>query len=703
MKPFTINYVNNNVDSIIYRINGKEYEMDAKELTCKIWNEQYNTNSSYLSNQIEKHIAPDLNDIPDKTDFPYQIIDDWINSAEIKQFANRLQNEIFFDEASTKYSINSHCLEFFQDNCLDVDKVKESYLLQLYLYYSPYQFALISHLSKLLEELRTILKKKRNIESNGLLEDLYLESDEFIQHFFEELLKEYIPNVISKNQFQINNDNLESHLADYLFNHTLFTDISSPHTSSYYRIGETNFYHSYIQDNQEEFNKYLKTKLSTYVKENNYSFETTKNSVDSSMLNTFFAENFYSPEETGCVTNYKLNKDSFLISYKNYNTNEETIKKISTKDIYDIYMPAPSPNPYEIEEEEFEGSIFRYVKSPISPENFIYYFYKLNGGTFFIPLSLNIDIQKLFKDIGKKYNYNLYDELEEFYNKCNTSDTSYIHTGSLDLVISALTDATYKTNNRKIEMCEICGRFFITQNNGKYCCDGCKNHKKFLDAHKRDPFIIKIQNKRREAERIYVNHESNYYTTTEQTYERYNCNAKESLFSKRKADIIEEYKKFISYIRRIILLDIYDANKRTIVNEIKKTTGIIKEEIYNYGCSFFPKTNDIVEQLPSDGSSTYKFFTPSKEFKDNYPQFEYYFDWNIWLDKIVNTTYDESINRLPIMQEIYDGFCNWLDKTLTYEKYSSLPIEIQESIDYLSSFDEKLYELLIDSNTYKEL
>jgi len=73
MKPiFRIDYINNQISTIAYSIDGKNTKLNALELLCQI--------KSECTKNLSKYVSPNL-----------YLKEDWIDDEDISLFANRLE------------------------------------------------------------------------------------------------------------------------------------------------------------------------------------------------------------------------------------------------------------------------------------------------------------------------------------------------------------------------------------------------------------------------------------------------------------------------------------------------------------------------------------------------------------------------------------------------------------------------------------
>ena len=709
MKPYKINYLNGTADSIEYTIDGIKYKKDILSLLCDFVNDIDVLHEIYLLEEKDTSLYTELqnnfsdylkranlsmNDYLAQNCYNYNklcsvlspdslISGDWYSSPDAISFADKIKREIFFKEANVLYSINEHSLIFLNKYINSLDELKDTPISPLYVFYSPSQYSICMHFLTLQRELRRILieKKKKN-EHLSLIQKLYIQSDEFVNYHLLGILKKYLPEVIIQNQFQSSGNDLSTLIED--FPRTLKRNNNILTRESIYKLEKLDFYHSYITEHPADYIKYIKKNSDMPDKIINDKDITSSLSE----IMDFFHRHFYMPEKNGYLSSYKYSDNCFIIDYMDFNTHK--IRSISIE-IPDKHLKLLN---------FISKTMLDKTKESGLPVELSVCFATPDGGNLLLPLSSDVDMISYFNDINRHYRYNLYKDVINFYNQRKDASKEYIRTGSLGTIILTLNDAFKNEEINSICRCKECKKFFISHSSyEKYCDAGrgnliadktlCSYKAKRKSQRELDIALKSLQNKRRNIQKK-VNYQSDYYITKKDTYEDWNCKMpKPSLNAKN--NISDEYIKFLLHIRQLILLDLYDVEKKYISNQIKKLQyGDEKGMIIDYGFSFFPGYSSYNLFLPRKDNTEDFFFGATDGFEETFQsllaEHTIKFDWAIWMSRIAKPTPAYDNTRLSIMHDVYLSFKKWLNKNKFKDNINNLNKEIKDSLTYITSF-----------------
>jgi len=771
MKPFKLNFENQKMTTIEYKtLDGKAHEKDVLELFLDIINEIDDLPNIYcakLLGDLSKSSAHKLilsiyhrslrldldkyikNNYYNKEHLynrvsPTFLYKDWDSTSIEKTFALKLKQEIFFEDANVRYSERSRSLIFLNQYNNDFLTSKPIHVNPLYLYYSPSQYALNSHFSTLIEELRqSIMESIIPNHSIPLIQQLYFQSDEFVYYHLHNIINKYIPEVLIQNQFQTSHDDLCHLLDDFPNRLNKSNQILSK--ESMYRLKREDFYNSYLIDHIPSFVEYVNKKPL---------FSVSRQPDDllalpiPSNIGPFIKEHFYKPEDNGYITNYSIHEKLIKIEYmafSNHKKNKKNYKlPINKNDIY-IFNIGQTIN-----------SMLSGEKIPIE---LIDCFSSYIDNPFFLPILYGEDIESFFSNINRDYNCNLYNDVLQMYNERSNPSYEYVRTNSLGTILVAFNDSMKDDKILKVRRCKECQRFYIyAHKSQQYCClppidstnNKCKNkailrnkdnnYNKYKDKDSRIKQITtRRKNLQRELNKDYVYYVPIMYPDKDdiiknginspykvEQYSGWNQTRRYDVLEIKDSSIEVEYPIFISYIRQQILINIYDTEKKDLLNLIEnETSNKTKGELLDYTHSLLYATKENT-YFPTYANSVEPFYIPTQHFKKHFPNMCTDIDWNIQLKNITvapdtsksveatNELNEDIVNKYYIprkfsyltvndkLRNVYRSFSSWLIDRLSAENFNTIPSNIMDSIEYISSFEKELTEkTLINKNSTK--
>ena len=749
VKSYKIIFKNNMAQSIEYEIEGKSVKQKLAEFVVQILNEYFDVRSGYYeelshSEMIEDTCKIDVSDIDigisseeynlekgyiltnfddsyigissylqavglEKFSDMKYIIDEfinafvefndclkagWLKSDEIKEFAGALKNDVFYDERFIKYLFEENCLVFIDKDNNNKCDIDESLIRSSYLYYSPIQYAIIKRFNNKLEELRLILMGM--VDSKHFFKlvafNIYLDSDEFVYNHLIRIMEEYMPEVIIYNNFS-----------------------NSPYISIDYANSMDKNYRikSYVSDNMGEFISYVSKKIADdysllinhrYYKkeieddgrkffEQTPVFEDPSNAV---CLSSFFVENFYSLSDRTCVTGYTYKEGLFEIEYMDYSTHKNMTKKISNEQVKK-----------EIDNTLNLIGISKEVKDMIVPSFVHSIICRADSYTIFNPIAeLNIDMFTYLNRLSRELNHDFYEDACDFYNETRCkSGNEYIKTSSFNALLYVLKNSIDNDNLKKVKCCERCGRFFIADESKQKYCKNTRTVKKGkhytcaelakIDKDKKRPWEIKkIDEAKGNIRYGRINDDYQYYISPNKKIDYHD--KKEPITTLRYKiinnikDVEEEYMDFLRFIRRLILLGIFDIEKKYINERIYGSKNQETRKLYlEYAMSILKPPKIDAESMPNNAMPTYRFFD-KEELLDNYSQQIFDFSWENAIKDfagdirgIEDSIPYEEFEYYEKINDVYNAFSDWLYGNLTEELLDELPEEIEKSINYM--------------------
>lgn len=547
--------------------------------------------------------------------------DTWLSDEDIKEIANEFKN--FFTTCPIRV------LYYIEENRLIFSEMPST---QAPLYeFFPYT-KIYKTFYKCTQTLQETLLGKINLRPKyTFLQKTYIHSEEFLSFHLSQIIQHYMPQFAFSNPFQATKSNvatLLNELPDVLSHRT-----NSVVYESLYKVKKDDFYRIFLLEHSSEF---LNFTLAKY-----WGKENLQNRYKGLLLLKTYYEKTLEAPSSFIIS---LNGSDALLTYDSITSKEKKQTKKERLFLYHAYLYGISPKELEL---------ISFVENN-------------NKSLLLDPLTIpDVDTLAYFKKIQENYNYQLYDDVLSFYKQeHNNFESSYIRTNSLGTVLVEAIRALKSEQATFLRECPACEKFFIAKSNYyKYCSPKCSDKGKKTALENLPASVKKLHNLRRDKQQI--------WTSTCQNY------ATKIIATSSPSEIVNECRFFVFFLLQGILLNLYDKEKKFILNTLRKCTAEkasrLEEQLISYGKSFFLPGGQRKFTLPGKNDTEYVFYpSVAKIVKDDtyssvcegfiteHATLIFSFHWKTELENLLNNT--TSYISAAELKEAIMNFKKWLEK-----------------------------------------